>query len=180
LLFAEQAREQLDLERVHWVPAGRPWRKTGRAISPAKRRLEMLELAIADTEGFVVETMELERPGPSYAVDTLAEFTRRYNDYELTFLLGTDALLDLPNWREPTRMIELALLGVADRLGERLGPETLDALLPDLAKRVRWVEMPRIDISATDVRERASAGRSLAYLTPPAVVQYILRHGLYR
>ena len=175
LVLAEQARAQLGLERVLWVPAGEPWRKPQRAITPAEQRAAMTGLAIVDNEAFELCRLELERPGPSYSVDTLEQLRERHPDGELVFIIGKDALDDLPNWRRPGRLAELATLAVASRAGDeaRELPAGLEA-------RVAWIEMPRIDISASDLRRRAAAGLSLRYLVPSAVEVYIRDQGLYR
>jgi nicotinate-nucleotide adenylyltransferase len=180
LVLAEQAREQLGLERVLWVPAGDPWRKGGAFVSPKEDRVAMVERAIADAPAFELRRLEVDRPGPSYTVETLAELRELYRGYALVFVLGKDALEDLPRWHEPRRLIELASLGVACRGGDRLTDEALEHLVPGLAKRVAWVAMPHIEISATELRQRAAANRSLRYLVPQAVEAYIRVRGLYR
>lgn len=179
LVLAERAYEQLGLDRVHWLPAGDPWRKADRAVSPSEHRLAMVRLAIRGNPAFQVCSLELERKGPTYSVDTLAELGKKNPGSELMFLLGWDALEDLPNWHEPERLMQLARLAVASRSGERLAPDALDRLLPGLAARVVWIEMPRLDISGTELRRRAAAGDSLRYLVPEGVEAYIREQGLY-
>lgn len=174
LVLAQRAREQLALDRVVWVPAGEPWRKAGRPVTPAEHRLALVRLAAADEPAFEVSTVEVERPGPSYSVDTLAELARRAPGAELFLLLGRDALEDLPNWHDPERLVTLATLAVAGRGEGEPGPG-----LPAGA-RVVAVEMPRIDVSATELRERAARGLSLRYLVPDPVATYIQEQGLYR
>jgi nicotinate-nucleotide adenylyltransferase len=180
LVLAEQAREQLRLERVLWVPAGDPWRKAGETVSAAEHRVAMVRLAIGGNETFEVSTAELDRPGPTYTVDTLHQLHGEYAAEELYFLLGLDALHDLPNWHQPAELLRLALLGVAQRGDGHPYPEELERLLPGLGERVRWVEMPRLDISGTELRRRASQGHTLRYLVPAAVEAYIQEHNLYR
>jgi len=180
LVLAEQAREQLRLDRVLWVPAGDPWRKAGEPVSPAEDRLVMVRLAIEGNDGFEVSTTELDRAGPTYTLDTLQQLRGEYAAEELFFLLGLDALADLPNWHKPAELIRLALLGVARRGDEQPRSAELERQMPGLEERVRWVEMPRLDISGTELRRRASEGRSLRYLVPPAVASYVREHGLYR
>jgi len=180
LVLAEQAREQLRLDRVLWVPAGDPWRKAGEPVSPAEDRLVMVRLAIEGNDGFEVSTTELDRAGPTYTLDTLQQLRGEYAAEELFFLLGLDGLADLPNWHKPAELIRLALLGVARRGDEQLRLAELERQMPGLEERVRWVEMPRLDISGTELRRRASEGRSLRYLVPPAVASYVREHGLYR
>ena len=180
LVLAERAYEQLGLDRVQWLPAGDPWRKADRAVSPAEHRLAMVRLAIRGNPAFQVCSLELERKGPTYSVDTLAELGKKNPGSELMFLLGWDALEDLPNWHEPERLMQLARLAVASRSGERLAPDALDRLLPGLAARVVWIEMPRLDISGTELRRLVAAGDSLRYLVPERVEAYIREQGLYR
>ena len=179
LALAEQAREQLALERVLWIPAGDPWRKGNRPVTPARHRAAMVRLAIEGEPAFELCTTEVERPGPSYSADTLAELQQRYEDAELFFLLGMDALLDLPNWRDPARIIEIAKLAVAARGEEKLAAPQLDRLLPGLAGQVVWIEMPHIDLSGTELRRRAAAGGSLSDAVPATVDAYIREHQLY-
>ncbi len=180
LVLAEQAREQLGLERVLWVPAGEPWRKGDALVTRGEHRVAMVAQAVADNPAFEVSTLEVERPGPTYTADTLAILRELHDGSELVFLLGSDALEDLPNWHQPTRIVELASLGVACRGRDRLAGEALEGLLPGLASRVAWIDMPNIDISARELRQRAATGGSLRYLVPRDVEGYIREHGLYR
>jgi len=180
LVLAEQAREQLGLAQVLWVPSGDPWRKSGRAVSPSRQRLDMVRLAIADNAAFQLCTLEVDRPGPTYSVDTLTALRAQHPEAELVFLVGLDALEDLPRWHRPEQIMQLATLAVAPRGSDRLSREHLERLLPGLADAVVWVEIPRIDVSATDLRRRAAEGRSLRYLVPDAVEAYIREHKLYR
>ena len=180
LALAEHARRQLELERMLWVPAGEPWRKRGRTISPAEQRCEMVRLAIAGDATAELSTLEADRGGPSYSVETLARLARECPTWEIHFVMGLDALLDLPNWREPARLVSLATLAVAVRGGERLAGAELKELSPGLDTRVVWLDMPDIEISATDVRRRAGEGASLAGLVPALVERYVLEQGLYQ
>ncbi len=173
LLLAEQAREQLALRKVLFVPAGDPWRKAFRRVTPAEHRLAMTRLAVADDPGFIVDDCEVQREGASYTADTLRELHQRYKKDELFLLLGEDALADLPFWRDPEKIAEEARIVVAPRGGVVL-PE-----LPFDPEPVVRIEMPHLDISSTGVRERAKAGRSLRYLVPDAVAAYITEHKLY-
>lgn len=178
LLLAETAREELGLERVLFVPAGDPWRKQERAISSAEHRLAMVRLAVADLPEYQVSTLEVDRPGPSYTADTLEAIARENPGAELYLLLGQDALADLPFWRYPQRIAQLSILAVARRPGfEAAAAESLASL--DISRRIRWLDMRAIDISASAIREKVRAGRSIRFLVPAAVEEYILRHGLY-
>ena len=181
LVLAEAARSSLGLERVLFVPAGDPWRKAGQEITPAHHRLAMVRLAVADNPHFEVSTLEVDREGPSYTVDTLAALAEQYApDAELYLLLGEDALRDMPNWKQPERIAALATVVVAPRPGGA-GPGALpDSASPEVAARLVVLDMPVIDISATALRERARRGLSLHNLVPAAVARYIEEHGLYR
>ncbi len=140
----------------------------------------MVRLAVAGHDAFELSTLEVDRAGPSYSVETLQALHDASPADELYFIVGLDALRDLPNWHEPARLIELSTLAVAARSGERPGEADLERLLPGLAKRVVWIEMPRLDVSGTELRRRAAQGRSLRYLVPNAVEAYIREQGLYR
>jgi len=179
LVLAERAREALSLDNVAWVPAGDPWRKGDRRVSAAKHRVELVRRAIEGNPAFELSTVETERAGPSYSAETLGALTSARPRAEVFFLLGLDALKDLPHWHEPHRILELATVAAASREGRRLDTHQLDALLPGLGARTVWFEMPRLDISATELRERAAAGRSLRYLVPDVVEAYIREHKLY-
>ena len=173
LLLAEQAREQLALARVLFVPAGDPWRKGYRRVTPSTHRLAMTRLAIGSDPGFDVDECEINREGPTYTADTLREMHNRFAGEELYLLLGEDALADLPFCHEPESLAENATIVVAPRGGVVL-PE-----LPFDAERVVRIKMPFMDISSTDLRDRARHGKSLRYLVPDAVVAYIREHNVY-
>jgi nicotinate-nucleotide adenylyltransferase len=179
LAVAEGARDALDLERVLFVPAGVPPHKPGQAITGAAHRLAMIELAIADNAAFAVSRVELDRPGPSYTVDTLAALAAVHAD--LTLILSAEAFAGLPDWRDPVRVLGMARLAVAPRDGyAELGPAFLEERFPGVSTRVVFLDGPRIRLSASELRDRAAAGRSVRYLVPDAVAAYIGDHGLYR
>ena len=181
LRLAEVAIERLGLDKLLFVPAGDPWRKAGQPLTPAEHRLEMTVLAVDSLPRMDVSTLELDRPGPSYTVDTLAELLARYGaDTELYFVLGQDALLDMPNWKEPHRIIALAWLAVALRSpGRDLELTDLEKAIPGISRRLIVLPMSFVDVSATAVREWARKGVSLDGLVPPAVEAYIKEHALY-
>ena len=182
LILAEEARCALGLGRLLLVPAAQPWRKSHRVVSPAAHRLAMLRLAVADDPYFDVSTIEIERGGPTYTVETLAALKAEAEPgTELVFILGEDALLDLPNWRDPEGILRLAYLGVAERGdgdGIDLGP--VERVLPGIRGRILRIPMPRIDISSSEIRRRVQTGGSIRYLVPPSVQAYIAEQRLYR
>jgi nicotinate-nucleotide adenylyltransferase len=182
LILAEEARWSLGLERLLLMPAAQPWRKAARAVTPAHHRLAMLRLAVADDPYFDVSTVEIDRGGPTYTIETLAALRGELGpDAELVFILGEDALMDLPNWREPAGILRLALLGVAERGDEDgLDLAALEATLPGVRDRVLRIPMPRVDISSSEVRRRVREGGTIRYLVPPPVQAYIAARGLYR
>jgi nicotinate-nucleotide adenylyltransferase len=174
LILGEEAREQLNLARVLFVPAGQPWRKSGRPIASAEHRLAMLQLALGDNSAFEVSNVELERPGPSYTAETLSVLKETNGGVDLFFILGQDALSDLPSWHDPGRIVQLATLAVAGREG---APEDVP---DDLGARVVRLSMPVIEISGSEIRARVAEGRSIRYRVPLAVERYIRDNGLYR
>lgn len=185
LALAEEAAESLGLERILFVPAGSPPHKPGIAVTPGDDRLAMVRLAIAGNDRFDASRIELDRDGPSYTVDTLETLAARRESQGvgggIVLILSADAFLGLPSWREPRRVLELARLAVAPRDGyPGAGPEFLATQFPDLADRATFLDGPRIRLSASVLRDRAAAGRSLRYLVPDAVAAYIGDHGLYR
>ncbi|MGH7622738.1 MAG: nicotinate-nucleotide adenylyltransferase, partial [Gemmatimonadaceae bacterium] len=115
LILAEQARVELALDLVLFIPAGEPWRKSQRAITPGSERLAMLRLAIEGNDGFGISDIELRRPGPTYTADTLETLAAERLDDEFWFIIGSDALADMPNWHEPERIVRHATLAVAPR-----------------------------------------------------------------
>jgi nicotinate-nucleotide adenylyltransferase len=178
LVLAEHARDQLALDIVLFVPAGDPWRKSGRAITPAEHRLAMLRLAVEGNEAFGISDIELRRAGPTYTADTLEQIAAERLDDAFWFILGADALADLPNWRDPERIVRHAMLAVAAREAQELNTTQLN--MPVLAGRITPFDCPRIDVSSSAVRDRVAAGSSVRYLVPEPVAAYIDEHGLYR
>jgi nicotinate-nucleotide adenylyltransferase len=184
LLLAECAREALALDEVWLLPAAVPPHKQARELAPAKARLEMLELALAGHEQLRPSPLEIERGGVSYTVLTLAAVHEQQPQARLFLLMGADSLHDLPTWREPARICELATPAVVRRGGS---PEPDFGVLASLVSQPRLneilasqVEMPLIELSSTDLRHRAATGQSLRYRTPRAVEKYIETQGLYR
>lgn len=179
LILAETAREQVRLDRVIFIPAGYQWRKADRDMAPAQQRLDMVRLATEGEPHFEVSTIELERDGPSYSNVTLEAVQEANPGADLFFILGRDALADLPHWHAPQRVVELATLLVAGR-PEGHGSEAPQTVsLGDLPARIVWVDMPAIEISATDIRERVESGRSIRYLVPDSVRDYIAVNSVY-
>jgi nicotinate-nucleotide adenylyltransferase len=179
LVCAQQALDQLDLERVLLVPVHEPPHKRAEADPGVDHRVELCRRAVEGEEGLEVSLVDAEIPGPSYTVGTLRRLHERCPGDDLTFLVGGDMALSLPAWREPEAILELAELGVAEREGVRRADiaERLSGLGGD---RVRFFDMPRLDISSSLIRRMVAAGRPIRHLVPDAVAAYIEEAGLYR
>ena len=182
LLLAETCREACELDRVLFLPCGQSPHKPHGAIATGQQRAEMLELAVAGDPRFGVCRMELERSGPSFSVETLRQLRAEHPDSELFFLMGADSLADLPQWREPQAILELATIVVVNR-GHRPPPDwpSLESRIgPIVRDRVRSITMPAIDLSATEIRERIRAKLSVRFRVPRAVEEYIRQNDLYQ
>lgn len=181
LILAESCLESCDLDEVWFLPAARPPHKLGSDITDGDLRRQMLELATAGEPAFQVKTFELDREGTSYTVETLEELTSTHPGIEFFFLIGADSLIDLPSWREPLRILELANVVAVNR-GDQPEPdlERITEQLGDVARRrIQLVHMPAVDLSAQEIRERVSAARRIRFLVPRAVEAFILDKGLY-
>lgn len=183
LLLAECCREGCGLDMVWFVPAGVPPHKQNRALTGVGQRIEMLELAIGGNLAFSVCRYEAERGTVAFTVDTLEQIHAEKPEDELFLLLGADMAVDLPNWRSPARICELALPVAVRRSGSRtVEVERLRPLIsPDRFEAMRrlQVEMPEVGTSSSEVRGRVEKGQSIRYRVPRAVELYIETHGLY-
>lgn len=179
--IAEEVKKSLELSEVLMIPAGQPQTRSYGLVTPAKQRLEMLELAVAGKAGIKVSAIEIERKGPSFTIDTLIELKNKYGrDYELYFILGWDSLEQLPAWHEPSRIVNLCYLVAVPRPGyKKPSLKSLEGVLPGISEKVIFMDSPKIDISATEVRERVARGESIDDMVPPAVAEYIKKHRLY-
>jgi nicotinate-nucleotide adenylyltransferase len=181
LWLATLAADALGMAKVFLVPAAAPPHKRRRAISHAADRILMTRLAVANDPRLDVSLVEMEREGPSYTVDTLVELKARHADAELVLIMAADSLAQIPTWREPERLLELAIWAVGPRPGTPL-PSRADLAVRygRSAARIHLLSGPALDISASHVRRRVAAGRAIRYLVPRAVEELILERGLYR
>lgn len=177
LILAESCREACRLDRVKFVVAGEPPHK-GKPRTSAKHRLEMVELAIAGHEAFETSEIELERPGPHYSFETLERISAENPGDDLFFLIGADSLADLPGWRRPERICELASLVVVNRPGTP-GEVLKSFEPPEGSKPFHHVTMPDVGVASREIRRRVAEGRSVRYLVPRAVEVYLREHVLY-
>jgi nicotinate-nucleotide adenylyltransferase len=205
LVIAEEVYATLNLAKMVFVPAGQPPHKPGQIVTPAPDRLTMLELAIGSNPHFVISRVDLDRPGPSYTVETLRLLREQWGEQTaIYFVIGWDSLEDLLDWYDPVGILKQldhlvavkrpgyplpahvvngADAGDQDTRGEHEEKEYIDRLeerLPGIRQRLIIVPAPQVQISATELRQRVAEGRPIKYQLPEVVEQYILQHGLYR
>lgn len=186
LLIAERSREQLNLSHVRWIPAAVAPHVELKSATDSKHRLAMLQLAIAGNAGFVCDDRELNRGGKSYTIDTLQEMKREFPKAELVLLMGADSLREFANWREPGRICQAARVVVVARGGQP-APDLrlLNAFLPqskpvEQLQRDHLLQMPQIELSSTEIRNRVSLRKTIRYMVPAAVEAYIIEQGLFQ
>ena len=181
LIVAENARTCLGLDEVLFVPAGQPWLSKHENITEAHHRMAMVQLAIEANPYFRASSIEIDRPGPTYTVDTLVELHNEHGtDSELHVILGMDSLAALDKWHEPERVLELGIVVGIPRLDHNeFDPESLDAIAAGASAKFKILDGALIGISGTDVRRRVYEGLSIRYSVPESVESYIYCHGLY-
>lgn len=181
LWLATLAADAMDLDRVLFMPAAQPPHKRGVRVSKATDRLLMTRLAIAGNPLLELCLIEMERPGPSFTVDSVEELLRQYDGTQLYLLMAADSLAQIETWREPDRLLELIEWVVGPRPGTRLpSSEQLRAQFGPAAARIHLLDGPSLDVSASEIRRRVAAGHAIRYLVPQAVEELILERGLYR
>ena len=176
LVAASEVADAFALDEVIFVPAGRPWQKSDQVVTAAEDRYLMTVIATASNPRFTVSRVDIDREGPTYAVDTLRDLNAKFGDKaDLFFITGADALEKILSWKDADRLFEMAqFIGVT-----RPGFQLTDSHLP-AASPVSLVPVPAMAISSTDCRNRVAAGQPIWYLVPDGVVQYITKHHLYR
>ncbi|MBP2644658.1 MAG: nadD [Firmicutes bacterium] len=183
LITAETVRMEYELDEVLFIPAGNPPHKQDVEVTPAFHRYIMTILATSSNPYFTVSDIEIERPGPSYAIDTLRTLRTHYGEEtDFYFITGTDAARDLPTWENSTAVLDLCYFVEVSRPGCGSDyAEVLRRTFGDKAsRRIYHLTAPELDISATDIRERIKKERSIRYLVPESVESYIYKNGLYR
>jgi nicotinate-nucleotide adenylyltransferase len=173
LVAASEVAHRFHLDRVVFVPTGVPWQKDQASVTPAEHRYLMTVISTASNPRFDVSRVDIDRPGPTYTVDTLRDLAALYPDAELFFITGADALRAIATWKDLDALTGLAHLVAVNRPGHRLANGTLRA------DQVSLVEIPALAISSTDCRRRVARGEPIWYLVPDGVVQYIAKHSLY-
>jgi nicotinate-nucleotide adenylyltransferase len=181
LILASEAHVQLKLTRLLWVLTPVPPHKMNRPISSLSDRLAMVKLALNDERSFELSNIEIERPGPHYTLDTIRVFSKLYPNDDLILLLGGDSLRDLPTWHRPADLVAAChQIGVMRRPGDSIDMDKLEAKIPGLKTKVKFVEAPLLEIASSEIRRRAARGLPFRYYLLPTVYQYIQEHNLYR
>jgi nicotinate-nucleotide adenylyltransferase len=176
LVAASEVQAYFDLDEVIFVPTGQPWQKSDKKVSPAEDRYLMTVIATASNPRFSVSRVDIDRPGPTYTIDTLRDLSRLYPDAELFFITGADALAQILTWRDVDEMFILAQFVGCTRPGSEGLELPLDQLPMD---RITLLEVPALAISSTECRARVAKGNPTWYLVPDGIVQYIAKRELY-
>ncbi len=180
LRMAEEARQAYALDQVVFVPNGQPPHKTHTRLSSAEDRYQMAKLATASNPHFDCSRVEIDRDGPSYTLDTVRHFRQEYSELDaLYFITGADAILQILTWHQPENLVQQCEFIAATRPGFDLEHFTQVAP-PEFLQRVSFLTIPGLDISSTDLRRRVQEGRSIKYLTPESVEEFVLERRLYR
>lgn len=181
LVVAEEVRQKFKLDRVVFIPAGRPPHKAGQDISEPHHRVNMTLLATASNPYFEVSTLEVERRGLSYTIDTVEAIQRVYEIDRVYFITGADAVLEILTWKEVEKLLSMTTFIAATRPGYDLHnlQGTLHTLPSEIIKKIQPLEVPALSISSSDIRSRVKAGRSIKYLLPEPVEAYIHKNALY-
>lgn len=177
LVAASEVLWSFDLDEVVFVPTGEPWQKSAQQVTPAEQRYLMTVIATASNPRFTVSRVDIDRGGPTYTVDTLRDLGEAYQDSELFFITGADALAEIFSWRDVDELFERAQFVGCTRPGFPMDTGLL-AELP--ADRVRVLEIPALAISSSDCRQRIAQGEPVSYLVPDGVVQHIAKYNLYK
>jgi nicotinate-nucleotide adenylyltransferase len=181
LILAAEAVSQLRLRRLLWVLAAVPPHKTRQVISPLEDRMAMLRLAVADEPAFEISRADIDRPGPHYTLETLALVRKDNPGSAIILVVGGDSLRDLPTWHRPAEVVHTCdEIGVMRRPGDEVDLTGLEAALPGITAKVRFIDAPLLEISSSEIRERVQAKLPFRYYLPPSVHRYIVEGGLYQ
>jgi nicotinate-nucleotide adenylyltransferase len=180
LILADEAYNQLGLDRLLWVLTPDPPHKQDQDISPVAQRLELVQASILDNPYFELSRVELDRPGPHYALDTLKLLRQQYPGAELIYLIGGDSLRDLPTWHLPGEVVaQASLFGVMRRAEDSIDLEGLEKILPGITAKVRFIDSPLIEIASHEIRTRIALGKPFRYLMHPFVFDLICQKKYY-
>lgn len=180
LILAMEAYDQLNLDRVLWVLAPNPPHKLGKKITDLDTRIEMVKAAINDDPMFEFSSVDIDRPGPHYVLDTMLILRKKYPNANLAFIMGGDSLHDLHTWHEPDKFIQACdNLGVMHRPGEAINLNSIEKRFPDLSKKVEFIEAPLLEISSNQIRSLVSTCKPFRYYLPVEVYSIVKKNALY-
>jgi nicotinate-nucleotide adenylyltransferase len=181
LILAEECRSQLQLDLLLWVLTENPPHKQYAKVSPVEERVKLVEKAIHGNPAFLLSRVDIDRPGPHYAIDTMSLLQQEYPNSQLFYLMGGDSLHDLPSWLRPQDFLRVCDgIGVMRRHEDKVDLESLEKVLPGISKKVNIVEAPILEISSSQIRQRIAEGMGYRYYLRDAVYQAILELGLYK
>jgi len=181
LILAEECRSQLRLDLLLWVVTDNPPHKRYTNVSPIEQRVALVEKAIHGNPAFLLSRIDIDRPGPHYAIDTMNLLHKEYPDSQLFYLMGGDSLHDLPTWQRPQDFLRVCDgIGVMRRHEDEVDLESLEKVMPGISKKVNIVEAPILEISSKQIRQRISEGMGYRYYLRDAVYKAILDLGLYK
>lgn len=187
LVTAEEARIQFNLDRVLFIPTGDPPHKEGQKITNAQQRYLMTVMATGSNPYFYVSRMEIDRPQPSYTMDTVKDLHKVYKDSQIFFITGTDAVLDILTWKNPAEILNLCIFIAATRPGYELDrlnnikKRLKDELgIADINEKIHIIKIPALAISSTDIRNRVRTGKPIRYLLPEGVANHIYKMNFYK
>jgi nicotinate-nucleotide adenylyltransferase len=178
--LVEAARTQLKLDKVLWVLTADPPHKKNRPLSPVADRLAMVEALIAEEPAYEISRVDIDRPGPHWAADTVTLLAQQFRSHQLVFLMGGDSLRDLPTWGRPLEFLAHCSLGVLRRPNDAIDLAKLEGLLPGITSKVEFVRATPLEVASHTIRQRVRAGQSLAGLVPEAVIRIIQGRRLYQ
>jgi nicotinate-nucleotide adenylyltransferase len=180
LILAAEAQAQLDLVRILWILTAGPPHKQGLPVTPINHRLDMLVAAIGDDPCFEISRVDIDRPAPHYAVDTVRLLAATHPGEELVYLMGGDSLRDLPSWHQPEQFIDACdKIAVMRRPGDRINRRALERRYPRLSEKLLFITAPLLNISSSEIRMRIAEGRPAYYYLPGAVYELIQTRHLY-
>jgi nicotinate-nucleotide adenylyltransferase len=181
LVTAEAVRNEFGLDRVIFIPAANPPHKQSQQVTEAKHRYIMTTMATYANPYFFVSSIEMERPGPSYTIDTIYELREKFKNAELYFITGADAIQEIPTWDRIEELLGICHFIAATRQGCLPNVDNIKELFGKLgAEKIHRLNTPELEISSTDIRNRVQNGVSIKYIVPESVENYIYKEGLYR
>jgi len=181
MILASEAFSQLQLDRLLWILTPSPPHKQNQVLTSTEHRLAMVKLAIQDNPNFQLSSLELDRPGPHFTIDTVIMIAEQYPNTDIIPIIGGDSLRDLPSWRRPKDLVDAChRIGVMRRPGHPEDLATLEIQIPGISSKIQFVDAPLLEIASRSIRNRITEGRPFQYYLLPSVYEYILTHHLYK